>query len=136
MATNNKDQYNFRVGSEEKKEEIRKRTNALREEQNISAREIYEAGLRVYERGSNIQQLLDRRSKAISERDIFLNLFIDRNLKIMALNRRLRNKSDRYNDYHDEKDVLIIYDEFGDQITNINLTKDQQKLKNEFERKY
>ena len=136
MATNNKDQYNFRVGSEEKKEEIRKRTNALREERNISAREIYEAGLRVFERGSNIQQLLDRRGKAISERDIFLNLLIDRNSKITVLNRALRNKSDRYNNYDDHKDVLIIYDEYGDQITNIDLTDDQQKLKNEFEKKY
>lgn len=137
MATDNKDQYNFRVGTAEKKDDFKRRTNKLKEEKNISAREIYEAGLKVYEKGNSEAQILNRRNKAISERDIFFNLFVDRNSKIIALNRQLRNKNKRYNNYTDEKDVLFIYDENGNQLNQIRITDEEIiKLKKQIERKY
>ena len=34
----------------------------------------------------------------------------------MAYNRQLRNKNNRYKDYDDNKDVITIYDENGDEI--------------------
>ena len=119
MATNNKDQYNFRVGSAEKKKDFKDRTNKLKEEKNVSAREIYEAGLRVFENGNSEAQILNRRNKTISERDMFFNLFIDSNLKIKAYNRQLRNKNERYRDYTDKKDVLTVYDKDGNELKEL-----------------
>ena len=95
----NADQYNFRVGTAQKKADFQSRTNKLKEEKNVSAREIYEAGLRVFEQGTSEAQILNRRNKTIAERDIFFNLFLDRNSRIIAFNRQLRNKSKRYNNY-------------------------------------
>lgn len=113
MATNNQDQYNFRVGSADKKKDFQRRTNKLKEEKNVSAREIYEAGLKVYEKGNSEAQILNRRNKTISERDALFNLFLEKNKLIVAYNRQLRHKNNRYKDYDDEKDVLFVFDEEG-----------------------
>lgn len=132
----NADQYNFRVGSAQKKADFQSRTNKLKEEKNVSAREIYEAGLRVFEQGTSEAQILNRRNKTISERDIFFNLFLDRNSRIIAFNRQLRNKSKRYNNYSDDKDVLIIFDDEGNELNQIQLNDETIKLKKEMEEKY
>lgn len=139
--TNNKknrnaDQYNFRVGTAQKKADFQSRTNKLKEEKNVSAREIYEAGLRVFEQGTSEAQILNRRNKTIAERDIFFNLFLDRNSRIIAFNRQLRNKSKRYNNYSDDKDVLIIFDDEGNELNQIQLNDETIKLKKEIEEKY
>lgn len=129
MATNNKDQYNFRVGTAEKKAEFKDRTNRLKEEKNITAREIYEAGLKVYENGRSEVQILNRRNKAISERDMFLEMFLQSNNKITALNRQLRYKNNRYKDYTDEKDVIKIYDRNGEEIKEVPPKDHKFKIK-------
>ena len=73
----NADQYNFRVGTAQKKADFQSRTNRLKEEKNISAREIYEAGLKVFEEGDSEAQILYRRNKTISERDTLFNMFFE-----------------------------------------------------------
>ena len=136
MATDNSDQLNFRVGSKEKKDEFINRTKSLRKSKKISSRDIYEAGLRVFEKGESEQQILDRRSKTISERDVFFNLFIDRNSKLVAYNRRLRNKNKRYNNYKDDKDVILVYDKDGNKLNQIDLTEDDVELKKQIEKDF
>lgn len=118
MAKEN-DVYTLRVGSADKKENFKRRTQKLKEEKNISQREIYEAGLKVFEKGNSEAQILNRRNKTISERDTFFNLFIERNKLITAYNRQLRNKNKRYKDYTDEKDVIIVFDEEGNPLDTI-----------------
>jgi len=128
MATNNNDLYNFRAGSEEKKKDFQDRTRKLNEN-NVSAREIYEAGLRVFEKGNSEAQILNRRNKTIAERDTFFNMFIERNKLIMAYNRQLRNKNKRYKDYDDEKDVVFVFDEEGKPLDTIPTKQGKIKFK-------
>ena len=129
MATNNKDQYNFRVGSADKKKDFQRRTKKLKEEKKVSAREIYEAGLRVYEKGNSEAQILNRRNKTIAERDTFFNSFIERNKLITAYNRQLRNKSKRYKDYTDEKDIIRVFDEEGKELDTLPRKETNFKVK-------
>ena len=127
MVTNNKDLYNIRVGSEDKKKEFKRRTANIKEECKATPRDIYEAGLKVFEEGDSEAQILYRRNKTVSERDTFFNLFIDRNKRITAFNRQLRNKNKRYKDYTDEKDVVFVFDEEGKPLETI--PKKQGKFK-------
>ena len=129
MATNNKDQYNFRVGSADKKKDFQRRTKKLKEEKKVSAREIYEAGLRVYEKGNSEAQILNRRNKTIAERDTFFNSFIERNKLITAYNRQLRNKNKRYKDYTDEKDIIRVFDEEGKELDTLPRKETNFKVK-------
>lgn len=129
MATNNKDQYNFRVGSADKKKDFQRRTKKLKEEKKVSAREIYEAGLRVYEKGNSEAQILNRRNKTIAERDTFFNSFIERNKLITAYNRQLRNKNKRYKDYTDEKDIIRVFDEEGKELDALPRKETNFKVK-------
>lgn len=134
MATDNSDLYNFRAGNNETKKEFQQRTEKLKEK-NISPRDIYEAGLMVFEAGNTEQQLLFRRNKTITERDVFFNLFIDRNIKISALNRMLRNKNNRYNDFDDNKDVIKLFNKDGAELQTVPLNDDGKALKNEIEKR-
>jgi len=129
MATNNKDQYNFRVGSADKKKDFQRRTKKLKEEKQVSPREIYEAGLRVYEKGNSEAQILNRRNKTISERDTLFNLFIEKNRLITAYNRQLRSKNKRYKDYTDDKDVLFVFDEEGKELDKLPTKETKFKIK-------
>lgn len=123
------DVYTLRTGNAEKKAEFKERTRKLKEEKNISQREIYEAGLKVYEKGNSEAQILNRRNKTIAERDTFFNLFIERNKLIIAYNRQLRNKNKRYKDYTDEKDVINVFDEEGRELDAIPNNQDKIKYK-------
>lgn len=129
MAKKENDVYTLRVGNADKKAEFKSRTQKLKEEKNITQREIYEAGLKVYEKGNSEAQILNRRNKTISERDLFLSMLIDSNLKIMAYNRQLRNKNKRYKDYDDDKDVINIFDENGNQIKEVSQKDHKFKIK-------
>ena len=131
MVTNNKDLYNIRVGSEDKKKEFRRRTANIKEECKATPRDIYEAGLKVYEKGKTINHILNRRDKTITERDIYLYLLIDSNKRIIGFNRQLKNKSDRYKELADDDNVLYLYDENGNEITQIELDAEKLLLKNE-----
>lgn len=128
MAKEN-DVYTLRVGSADKKENFKRRTQKLKEEKNISQREIYEAGLKVYEKGHSEAQILNRRNKTIAERDTFFNMFIERNKLITAYNRQLRNKNKRYKYYTDEKDVVFVFDEEGKPIDTIPQKETRFKVK-------
>lgn len=119
MTKKENDVYTLRVGSAEKKADFKSRTQELKENQNITQREIYEAGLRVFEKGHSEAQILNRRNKTISERDIFFNLFIEKNRLITAYNRQLRNKNKRYKDFTDEKDVIFVFDEEGNLLDKV-----------------
>ena len=129
MANEN-DVYTLRTGNADKKKEFKQRTQKLKEEKNISQREIYEAGLKVFEEGRSEAQILNRRNKTIAERDTFFNLFIEKNLLITSYNRQLRNKNKRYKDYTDEKDVVNVYDIDGKPLTEMPTKKPNTKLKN------
>ena len=115
----NSDLYNFRVGDESKKKEFQRRTRKLKKDRNITQKEIYEAGLKVFEKGDSEAQILHRRNKIISERDFYLSSLIEHNLLITAYNRKLRNKNKRYANYTDEKDVIKIFNENGDEIKEV-----------------
>ena len=84
MAKKENDVYTLRVGNADKKADFKSRTQKLKEEKNITQREIYEAGLRVYEKGNSEAQILNRRNKTIAERDTLFNLFIQKNKLIVA----------------------------------------------------
>lgn len=131
MVTNNKDLYNIRVGSEDKKKEFKRRTANIKEECKATPRDIYEAGLKVYEKDKTIDHILNRRDKTITERDIYLYLLIDSNKRIMGFNRQLKNNSGRYKDLADDENVLYLYDENGNEITQIELDAETLLLKNE-----
>ena len=129
MAKKENDVYTLRVGSADKKDDFKSRTQKLKEEKNITQREIYEAGLRVYEKGNSEAQILNRRNKTITERDTLFNLFIQKNKLIVAYNRQLRNKNKRYKDYTDEKDVINVFDEEGKELDTLPQKESKFKVK-------
>ena len=129
MAKKENDVYTLRVGSADKKDDFKSRTQKLKEEKNITQREIYEAGLRVYEKGNSEAQILNRRNKTITERDTLFNLFIQKNKLIVAYNRQLRNKNKRYKDYTDEKDVINVFDEEGKELDTLPQKETKFKVK-------
>ena len=129
MAKKENDVYTLRVGNADKKADFKSRTQKLKEEKNITQREIYEAGLRVYEKGNSEAQILNRRNKTITERDTLFNLFIQKNKLIVAYNRQLRNKNKRYKDYTDEKDVINVFDEEGKELDTLPQKESKFKVK-------
>ena len=129
MAKKENDVYTLRVGNADKKADFKSRTQKLKEEKNITQREIYEAGLRVYEKGNSEAQILNRRNKTIAERDTLFNLFIQKNKLIVAYNRQLRNKNKRYKDYTDEKDVINVFDEEGKELDTLPQKESKFKVK-------
>ena len=129
MAKKENDVYTLRVGNADKKADFKSRTQKLKEEKNITQREIYEAGLRVYEKGNSEAQILNRRNKTIAERDTLFNLFIQKNKLIVAYNRQLRNKNKRYKDYTDEKDVINVFDEEGKELDTLPQKETKFKVK-------
>jgi len=111
-----KDKYQIRLGSEDKKEEVKKRCKKLKAKGYTQA-DIFEAGLLALEEGNKEQQIIYKRTKTIAERDKALIIIKDSNLRIEAYNRQLKNKnSSRYNDLKIDADVIKIYDEKGNEI--------------------
>ena len=49
----------------------------------------------------------------------------------MGFNRQLKNNSDRYKELADDDNVLYLYDENGNEITQIELDAETLLLKNE-----
>ena len=93
-------------------------------------------GLKVFEKGLSEQQILNRRNKTLAERDIFFNLFLEKNLLIINFNKQLRDKNKRYKDYTREKDVLMLFDKNGNELKPIQLDDETIKLKKQIEKEF
>jgi len=109
-----KDKYQIRLGSEDKKEEFKKRCKNLKDSKGYTQADIFEAGLMALEGGNDEQQLIYKKQKAISERDNAIAQVNSLNNLIEAYNRQLKNKhKTRYKDLDVAASVKAIYDSEG-----------------------
>lgn len=116
MAKDKKDLIGVRAGSEEKKEELKKRCKELKKDGYTTA-DILEIGLITLEKGNSEKQLINKREKAILERDELIKEINTKNKLIEAYNRQLIDKySNRYKDHAIDKDIRILYDSEGNEI--------------------
>ncbi len=105
-----KEVFSFRI---EDKEALRKRIK----ETGLSAEELFEEALAIHEMPNSEATLLQRKQKAINERDIAINTIIERNNYIQALNRRLKNKNpSRYRNLEVEDGVVEIFDKDNNKL--------------------
>ena len=105
-----KEVFSFRI---EDKEVLRKRIK----ETGLSAEELFEEALAIHEMPNSEATLLQRKQKAINERDIAINTIIERNNYIQALNRRLKNKNpSRYRNLDAEDGVVEIFDKDNNKL--------------------
>ena len=116
MAKDKKDTMTIRAGSIEKRDEFKKRFKNLKPKGYTQA-DIVEVGLITLESGNKEQQLLNKREKAIAERDELIKEIITKNKLIEAYNRQLKDQyANRYKDHAIDKDVKIMYDSEGNEI--------------------
>lgn len=105
-----KEVFSFRI---EDKEALRKRIK----ETGLSAEELFEEALAIHEMPNSEATLLQRKQKAINERDIAINTIIERNNYIQALNRRLKNKNpSRYRNLEVEDGIVEIFDKDNNKL--------------------
>lgn len=123
MAKKNKEKgskndiINFRTGSEEKKEEYKKRIKKITESKGIKQIEIIENGILVEEGKDEEQTVLNKKNLKKSVRNEALDVVIQANAVIRAYNLRLKalNPS-RYNFLDEDEGTIKLYDEKGNRI--------------------
>lgn len=111
------DIFNFRTGSHEKKEELKKRTDKLKKTKDITQREIYEAGLLVHEGQHQESSFLNKKTREIATRNDMLDELIKSNAAIQAYNLRLKSLNpQRYKHLNKDDGIIKLFNENGNRI--------------------